>query len=48
MFVLASLFEGYGMVFGEAIAHGLPVVATAVGAAQDIVAAGRGPAGCAG
>ena len=37
VFVLASLFEGYGMVFGEAIAHGLPIVATAVGAAGDIV-----------
>jgi glycosyltransferase involved in cell wall biosynthesis len=37
VFVLASLFEGYGMVFGEAIAHGLPIVATAVGAAQEIV-----------
>lgn len=37
VFVLASLFEGYGMVFGEAIAHGLPVVATAVGAAHAIV-----------
>jgi glycosyltransferase involved in cell wall biosynthesis len=37
VFVLASLFEGYGMVFSEAIAHGLPIVATAVGAAQDIV-----------
>jgi glycosyltransferase involved in cell wall biosynthesis len=37
VFVLASLFEGYGMVFGEAIAHGLPVVATSVGAAQEIV-----------
>ena len=42
VFVLASLFEGYGMVFGEAIAHGLPVVATAVGAAQDIVPADAG------
>ncbi len=36
VFVLASLFEGYGMVFGEAIAHGLPIVASAVGAAQEI------------
>lgn len=42
VFVLASLFEGYGMVFGEAVAHGLPIVATAVGAAQDIVPADAG------
>jgi glycosyltransferase involved in cell wall biosynthesis len=42
VFALASLFEGYGMVFGEAIAHGLPIVATAVGAAKDIVPAGAG------
>jgi glycosyltransferase involved in cell wall biosynthesis len=42
VFVLASLFEGYGMVFGEAVAHGLPIVATAVGAAQDIVPPGAG------
>jgi glycosyltransferase involved in cell wall biosynthesis len=42
VFVLASLFEGYGMVFGEAIAHGLPIVATAVGAAGDIVPASAG------
>ena len=42
VFVLASLFEGYGMVFGEAIAHGLPVVATAVGSASEIVPADAG------
>jgi glycosyltransferase involved in cell wall biosynthesis len=42
VFVLASLFEGYGMVFGEAVAHGLPIVATAVGAAQEIVPADAG------
>jgi glycosyltransferase involved in cell wall biosynthesis len=37
VFVLASQFEGYGMVFGEAVAQGLPIVATAVGAAGEIV-----------
>ncbi|MDQ8730274.1 glycosyltransferase family 4 protein [Bradyrhizobium sp. LHD-71] len=42
VFVLASLFEGYGMVFAEAIAYGLPVVATAVGVAKDIVPADAG------
>jgi glycosyltransferase involved in cell wall biosynthesis len=42
VFVLASLFEGYGMAFGEAVAHGLPIVATAVGAAGEIVRADAG------
>ena len=42
LFVLASRFEGYGMAYAEAIAHGLPVIGTKAGAIPDTVPPGTG------
>jgi glycosyltransferase involved in cell wall biosynthesis len=42
LFVLPSHFEGYGMAYTEAIAHGLPVIGTTAGAIPEAVPAAAG------
>ncbi|MBX9775168.1 MAG: glycosyltransferase family 4 protein [Xanthobacteraceae bacterium] len=42
LFVLPSRYEGFGMAFTEAIAHGVPVIGTTAGAIPEAVPAGAG------
>ena len=37
LFVLPTYFEGYGMAVAEALAHGLPIISTPVGAIAELV-----------
>lgn len=40
IFVLASRYEGYGMAYTEALAHGLPVIGSGAGAVEETLSCG--------
>lgn len=42
VFVMPTLYEGYGMAVAEALAHGLPVIGTTTGALPELVGSDAG------